>query len=230
MQNELVDAIRATGKPMAVLLFSGGPLAFEPIDEVAPTVLYCWYLGQETGNAVADVLFGEVDPSGRLPVSIPRHVGQIPVYYNHAPSARRQDYIFEEESGPLYPFGFGLGYTTFRVGAVQLDRESIGVGDSVGVSVSVTNTGSRPGTAVVQLYIRQDNTIPTRPVKELRDFVRVPLAPGETAVARLRLTPEKLGHSLADGTFVVQPGVFRVMVGTSSRDSDLQSGTLEVSR
>jgi beta-glucosidase len=230
MQNELVDAIRATGKPMVVLLFSGGPLAFGPIDEVAPTVLYCWYLGQETGNAVADVLFGEVDPSGRLPVSIPRDVGQIPVYYNHAPSARRQDYIFEQESGPLYPFGFGLGYTTFRVGEVRLDRESIGVADSVGVSVSVTNTGSRPGTAVVQLYIRQDNTIPTRPVKELRDFVRVPLTPGETAMARLRLTPEKLGHYLADGTFVVQPGVFRVMVGTSSRDSDLQSGTLEVLR
>jgi beta-glucosidase len=228
MQNDLVDAIRATGKPMVVLLFSGSPLAFEHVDEVAPVILYGWYLGQETGNAVADVLFGEVDPSGRLPVSIPRSVGQIPVYYNHAPSARRQDYIFEEESGPLYPFGFGLGYTTFRVGDVRLERESIAVGDSVEVSAPVTNTGARTGTVVVQLYIRQDNTIPTRPVKELRDFARVNLEPGETALARFRLTPEKLGHYLADGTFVVQPGEFRVMVGTSSRDSDLQAVTLEV--
>jgi beta-glucosidase len=228
MQNELVDAVRATGKPLVVLLFSGGPLSFEHVDEVAPVILYCWYLGQETGHAVADILFGDIAPSGRLPVSIARGVGQIPVYYNHAPSARRQGYIFEDDSSPLYPFGHGLAYTTFRIGAPGLSRQSIATDDSVEVSVPVTNTGSRRGVAVVQLYIRQDNTIPTRPVKELRDFARVELAPGETATARLRLTPEKLGQYLADGSFVVQPGKFEVMVGASSRDADLVSTTLEV--
>lgn len=229
MQNELVDAVRETGKPMVVLLFSGGPLAFEHIDGVASSVLYCWYLGQETGNAVADVLFGDAGPSGRLPVSIPRSVGTLPVYYNHAPSARRQDYVLEDSSGPLYPFGYGLAYTTFRIDDIRLDRDTIAVGDSIEVTARVSNTGSRAGTAVVQLYIRQDNTIPTRPVKELKDFARVPLDPGETTTVTLHLTPDKLGQYQADGTFRVQPGEFRVMVGSSSRDQDLASVTLQVS-
>lgn len=227
MQNELVDAVRATGRPFVVLLFSGGPLTFTHIDSVAPAILYCWYLGQEAGHAVADVLFGDVAPSGRLPISIARSVGQLPVYYNHAPSARRQAYIFDESS-PLYAFGYGLGYTTFRLADVRLAANAITTRDSVAVSVDVTNAGARPGTAVVQLYIRQDNTIPTRPVKELKDFARVTLAPGETKAVRLLLTPEKLGHYLADGTFIVPPGTFRVMVGTSSRDADLATVELQV--
>ncbi|MFW5947426.1 MAG: glycoside hydrolase family 3 C-terminal domain-containing protein, partial [Gemmatimonadota bacterium] len=228
MQNELVDAVRETGKPMVVLLFSGGPLAFGHIDDVAPAILYGWYLGQETGGAVADVLFGDVEPSGRLPVSLPRSVGMLPVYYNHAPSARRQGYVFEEDSGPLYPFGHGLGYTTFEIGDVRLARDTIAVDDSVAVTARVTNTGRRTGTAVVQLYIRQDHTIPTRPVKELKDFARVPLGPGESATVTLHLTPEKLGQHLADGAFVVRPGEFRVMVGSSSRDEDLATVRLRV--
>lgn len=230
MQSELVHAVRETGKPMAVLLFSGGPLAFEAIDRAAPSIVYCWYLGQETGNAVAAVLFGDVEPSGRLPVSLPRSVGTLPVYYNHAPSARRQDYVFEEQSGPLYPFGHGLGYTTFEIGEIRLARDTIAVGDSVEVTARVENTGSRRGTAVVQLYIRQDNTIPTRPVKELKDFARVPLGPGEATMVTLHLTPQKLGHYRADGSFVVQPGEFRVMVGASSSDGELETVRLQVGR
>lgn len=229
MQDELVDAVRATGKPMVVLLFSGGPLSFAHVDSVAPAIVYCWFLGQETGNAVADVLFGDVNPSGRLPVSIPRSVGQIPVYYNHAPSARRQAYIFNEStSTPLYPFGFGLSYTTFQIANARLSSDVIGVDGSVEVLADVTNTGARAGAAVVQLYIRQDNTIPTRPVKELKDFARVSLAPGETRTVRMHLTPAKLGHYLTDGTFAVQPGLFRVMVGSSSRDADLTRLELRV--
>jgi beta-glucosidase len=212
---------------VVVLLFSGGPLSFEHIDRVSPAIVYCWYLGQETGHALADVLFGDVTPSGRLPVSIARNVGQIPVYYNHAPSARRQGYIFEDSS-PLYPFGYGLSYTTFSIGEPRLARSSIAVGDSVDVTVDVRNTGARAGTAVVQLYIRQDNTIPTRPVKELKDFARIALAPGEARTVRLRLTPAKLGQYLADGRFVVQPGTFRVMVGSSSRRVDLAFAALDV--
>ena len=126
------------------------------------------------------------------------------------------------------PFGHGLGYTTFEVGDVRLSRDAIVVGDSVEVTARVENTGSRRGTAVVQLYIRQDNTIPTRPVKELKDFARVPLEPGEAATVTMHLTPEKLGHYRTDGSFVVQAGEFRVMVGRSSRDEDLETATLRV--
>ncbi len=227
MQNELVDAIRATGQPTVVLLFSGGPLSFAHVDRTMPVIAYCWYLGQETGHAVADVLFGDASPSGHLPVTIPRSTGQLPDYYNHKPSARRQGYIFDDSS-PLYPFGYGLSYTTFRIDNVRLERPSIGTGDTVRVFAEITNTGRRPGAEVVQLYLRQDFTIPTRPVKELKDFARVALEPGETKTVELILTPAKLGHFDGTGRFVVEPGLFTIMVGTSSRDADLTAVTLRV--
>ena len=227
LQNDLADSVMATGKPVIVLLFSGGPLSFAHLDRVAPAILYCWYLGQETGHAVADVLFGDVSPGGRLPVTIPRSTGQLPAYYNHAPSARRQAYILEDSS-PLYPFGYGLSYTTFRIDSVRLERAVIAATDSVRVLANVTNTGRRPGDAVVQLYIRQDATIPTRPVKELKDFARVALAPGETRTVELLLTPAKLGHHDVRGRFAVDPGSFAVLVGSSSRDEDLAPVRLDV--
>lgn len=227
MQNELVDAIRRTGKPVVVLLMSGGPLSFAHLDRTVPAIAYCWYLGQETGHAVADVLFGDVNPSGRLPVTIPRSTGQLPDYYNHMPSARRQDYVFDESS-PLYPFGYGLSYTTFRIDNVRLERSSIAATDSIRVFADVTNTGQRRGDEVVQLYIRQDFTIPTRPVKELRDFRRVSLEPGQIRTVEMILTPAKLGHYDSEGRFVVDSGPFKVMVGSSSRDQDLTTVPLEV--
>jgi beta-glucosidase len=210
-----------------VLLFSGSPLSFEHIDRTVPAIAYCWYLGQEAGNAVADVLLGEVNPSGRLPVTIPRSTGQLPVFYNYLPSARRQPYIYEN-SMPLYPFGYGLSYTTFRISNVRLERSTIAPTDSVKVFADVTNAGTRAGTQVVQLYIRQDFTTPTRPVKELRDFTRVALAPGETRTVELKLTPARLGHYNGEGRFVVEPGPFKVMVGSSSRTQDLTTVNLEV--
>jgi len=227
MQNELVDAVIETGKPVAVLLFSGSPLSFVHIDRTVPAVAYCWYLGQEAGNAVADVLLGDVNPSGRLPVTIPRSTGQLPVYYNHKPSARRQPYIYEDSS-PLYPFGYGLSYTTFSIENARLEHSSIATTDSVRVFADVTNTGQRAGAQVVQLYIRQDFTIPTRAVKELKDFVRVSLVPGETQTVEMLLTPSKLGHYGSEGRFVLDPGTFKVMVGSSSRDEDLATVQLEV--
>ena len=226
-QNELVDSIRATGKPFVVLLFSGGPLSFVHVNDTAPALLYCWYLGQETGHAVADVLFGDVDPSGRLPITVPRATGQLPDYYDHKPSARRQDYVFDN-STPLYPFGYGLSYTTFRIDRVRLERTTMARTDSVRVFADVTNTGSRPGVEVVQLYIRQDYTIPTRPIKELKVFRRVLLAPGQTKTVELTLTPARLGHVGGDMRFVVEPGTYRVMVGSSSRDQDLATIPLAV--
>ena len=227
MQNELAEAIRATGKPVVVMLFSGGPLTFARIDAAMPTILYCWYLGQETGHAVSDVLFGDVNPSGRLPLSIPRSVGQLPVYYNHMPSARRSNYLFDDSS-PLYAFGQGLSYTSFRMDSLRVLRDTIGRKDSVRVQLRVTNTGARAGNAVVQLYIRQDYTLPTRPVKELEDFQRVPLAPGESRQIELLLTPAKLGHVGIDKHFVVDPGTIKVMVGSSSRDQDLATTSFVV--
>jgi beta-glucosidase len=227
MQNQLVDAVRESGKPVVVLLFSGGPLSFAHIDRTMPVVAYCWYLGQETGHAVVDVLFGDVSPGGHLPVTIPRSTGQLPDYYNHKPSARRQGYIFDDSS-PLYPFGYGLSYTTFRIDGARLESASIARTDSVRVFADVTNTGARRGDEVVQLYIRQDFTIPTRPVKELKDFARVSLEPGETRTIEMILTPAKLGHYDGAGRFVVDPGPFTVMVGSSSRDEDLSSVQLEV--
>jgi len=220
MQNELAEAIKATAKPVVVMLFSGGPLTFARLDHAMPAILYCWYLGQETGHAVADVLFGDVDPSGHLPLSIPRNVGQLPVYYNHMPSARRSNYLFDDSS-PLYSFGYGLSYTTFRMDSVRVSRDTIARTDSVRVRVRVTNTGTRAGDAVVQLYIRQDYTLPTRPVKELKDFRRVALAAGESKVVEMLLTPAKLGHVGMNKRFVVDPGTIKVMVGSSSRDRDL---------
>lgn len=176
---------------------------------------------------MVDVLFGDVSPGGHLPVTIPRSTGQLPDYYNHKPSARRQGYIFDDSS-PLYPFGYGLSYTTFRIDGVRLESASIARTDSVRVFANVTNTGARRGDEVVQLYIRQDFTIPTRPVKELKDFARVSLEPGETRTIELILTPAKLGHYDGVGRFVVDPGPFTVMVGSSSRDEDLSSVQLEV--
>lgn len=227
MQNELADAIRATGKPVVVMLFSGGPLSFSHIDRTTPAILYCWYLGQETGHAVADVLFGDVNPSGRLPLSIARSVGQIPVYYNHKPSARRSNYLFDDSS-PLYEFGYGLSYTTFRMDSVKLSKNVIGRTDSVVVSTRVTNTGARTGDAVVQLYVRQDHTLPTRAVKELKAFERVSLRAGESTIVRMTLTPAKLAHVGIDNRWKVDPGIINVMVGSSSRDADLRVVQLTV--
>jgi beta-glucosidase len=227
MQNELADAIKATGKPTVVLMFSGGPLSFAHIDGTMPAILYCWYLGEETGHAVADVLFGDVNPGGHLPVTMPRSASQLPDYYNYAPSARRSNYLFDDSS-PLYPFGYGLSYTTFRIDGVRLERDSIASTDSVHVFANVTNTGKRRGDQVVQLYIRQNFTIPTRPVKELKDFVRVSLAPGETKMIRMVLTPAKLAHVGVDMKMRVDPGPFIVMVGSSSRDKDLITAPLIV--
>jgi beta-glucosidase len=181
-------------------------------------------LGQESGRAVADVLFGDVNPGGKLPITIPRSVGQVPVYYNYRPSARR-GYLFDEVS-PLYPFGFGLSYTTFKFGQPRLENETIGRDGSTRVLVDVTNTGTRAGDEVVQLYIRDLVSSITRPVKELKGFQRVTLEPGEGRTVALDITPDRLAFWNIDKQFVVEPGEFAIMVGPSS--VDLQSVTLAV--
>jgi len=191
-----------------------------------PAILECWYLGQETGHAVADVLFGDYSPGGKLPITIPRSAGHLPSFYNYKPSARR-GYLFDDVS-PLYAFGYGLSYTTFAIDNVRLERETISRDGSTRVLADVTNTGARPGTEVVQMYIRDRVSSVTRPVKELRGFKKVSLNPGEKVEVQLEIAPESLAFYDIDMRYVVEPGEFTIMVGTSSRDCDLRAMTLRV--
>jgi beta-glucosidase len=225
-QQELVDAVAATGTPVVVLLFSGRPASIRRVAGQAGAILELWYLGQETGTAVANVLFGDVTPGGKLPITIPRSAGHVPAYYNYKPSARR-GYLFDSVA-PLFPFGFGLSYTTFAFENVRLDRETISAGDTARLSVDVVNTGTRAGDEVVQLYIRDLVSSVTRPVKELKGFRRVTLAPGERRTVAFDVTPEHLACWDIDMAWRVEPGEFRLMVGSSSRDEDLQSVILNV--
>ena len=225
-QNELVAAMLATGKPVVALLFNGRPLSATFVSENVPAILECWYLGQETGRAVADVLFGDFNPGGKLPITVPRSAGHLPAFYNHKPSARR-GYLFDDVS-PLYAFGFGLSYTTFRLTDVRLERPVIGRSESTRVTATVTNTGQRAGTEVVQMYIRDRVSSVTRPVRELKGFVKVWLDAGATNTVSLDITPESLAFYDIDMNNVVEPGEFEIMVGTSSRREDVQTVILEV--
>jgi beta-glucosidase len=175
---------------------------------------------------VADVLFGDFNPGGKLPITIPRSAGHLPVFYNYKPSARR-GYLFDDVS-PLYPFGFGLGYTTFAFKKVRLARKKIRGDESTRVLVEVTNTGKRAGTEVVQMYIRDCISSVTRPVKELKGFQKVSLRPGESRTVALDITPESLAFYDIKMKFAVEPGDFEIMVGDSSRDTDLQTVILTV--
>jgi beta-glucosidase len=215
-QNELIDALAATAKPIVALLFNGRPLAIRNLVEKVPTIFECWYLGQETGRAVAEVLFGDINPGGKLPITIPRSVGHVPAFYNYKPSARR-GYLFDDVS-PLFPFGVGLSYTTFEIGEPRLDRSIIAASESTTVRVDVTNTGDRAGDEVVQLYIRDAVSSVTRPVKELKGFQRITLEPGETRTVGLEITPNRLAFWNIEMQYVVEPGEFIIMVGPNSRD------------
>ncbi len=226
LQDELVDAMVATGKPVIAFLFNGRPLAVRNLAAKVPTIFECWYLGQETGRAVAEVLLGDVNPGGRLPITVPRSVGHIPAYYNYKPSARR-GYLFDEVS-PLYAFGFGLSYTQFTFGPPRLVKEVIGPDESTQVQVDVTNTGRVTGDEVVQMYIRDCVSSVTRPVKEFKGFQRITLKPGETQTVCLDITPEHLAFYNIDMDYVVEPGEFKIMIGNSSRDEDLQHVILTV--
>jgi beta-glucosidase len=213
-QEDLARAIFALGKPTVVILLNGRPLSVNYLAANAPALVEGWYLGQETGNGVADVLFGRVNPGGRLPVSIARHVGQLPIYYNHKPTSRR-GYLFES-TRPLYPFGYGLSYTTFDIAAPRLVRASIGRDETAEVEVDVVNTGRVAGDEVVQLYLRDDEASVTRPVLELKRFQRVALQPGERRTLRFQLTPQDLSMWDINMRRVVEPGTFTVSAGPNS--------------
>jgi beta-glucosidase len=213
-QNDLAKAIFALSKPTVVFLLNGRPLSVNLLAEKADALVEGWYMGQETGYAVADLLFGRANPGGKLPVSIARSVGQLPVFYNHKPSARR-GYI-DGSTKPLYPFGFGLSYTTFAISEPRLAKASIAVGESTRVEVDVTNTGKVAGDEVVQIYIRDDVSSVTRPVLELKAFKRVTLKPGEKRTLSFDIKPSDLWFYNTEMVRVVEPGSFTIHAGPDS--------------
>jgi beta-glucosidase len=224
-QDDLLKALLETGKPLTVLLINGRTLSFNYIAEKAPAIIEGWYLGQEQGTAVANVLFGKVNPSGKLTVTIPKSVGQLPVYYNQKPNMHEIGYI-SGKFAPLYPFGFGLSYTNYKYDSLKIENEKVIVGQVVNVSIRVTNMGDRDGDEIVQLYLRDEYSTVTRPVKELKDFQRVSLKKGESKIVRFAIPAEKLQFYNLQMKRVVEPGRFEVMIGGSS--TDYLSGFFEV--
>lgn len=223
-QNELFQALKATGKPVVVLALNGRPPSWPTVVQGANALLECWYVGQEGGTAMAEAVFGDINPGAKLPVSVARHVGQLPVFYNTKPTARR-GYLFDTTE-PLFPFGYGLSYTTFQLGAPRLSALRIGVAGSVTVEVDVRNTGARAGDEVVQLYVRDQVASVARPVKQLKGFERVTLAPGESRTVRFTLGPDAFSLWNLDMDEVVEPGRFDIMTGPNS--VDLQITVLEI--
>jgi beta-glucosidase len=232
-QLDLVKAVQATGKPTIVVLMNGRPLTINWLAGNTSAILETWFAGTQAGNAIADVLFGDVNPGGKLPATFPRSVGQIPLYYNHKDTGRPPDAknkytskYLDVDWRPLFPFGYGLSYTQFKITNLQLSAQRIPYTGQLKVSVDLENTGKRAGDEVVQLYIRDTAASVTRPVKELKGFQRITLRPGEKKQVEFVLTGQQLGFWNRQMRFTVEPGEFKVMVGPNSED--LLEGTFEV--
>jgi beta-glucosidase len=234
-EQKLIDAVKATGKPFVVVLFNGRPLTLGDAIPASPAILEAWFGGVEAGNAVADTVFGANNPGGKLPVSFPRTVGQVPIYYNHLPTGRPcavdQKYVSRyrdlQSCDPQYPFGYGLSYTTFDVSNLTLDRSRVSKNGTVTVTVDVKNTGSAKGSDVVQLYIHDPVASISQPVRRLRGFQRVTLAPGETQKnVTFHLNKSDFGFYDNDGKFIVEPGEIDVYAGDSSTASMTKSFTV----
>jgi len=223
-QQELLNELYQTGKPLIVVLMNGRPLTISWIAEKVPAILETWFLGIEAGNAIADVLFGDLNPSGKLPITFPRNVGQVPIYYNHKNTGRPMSddmytskYI-DSPHTPLYPFGFGLSYSSFTYENINLNPKQISRSGNLIVSVDVTNTGKVAGEETVQLYIQDKVASVTRPVKQLKDFKKINLQPGEKTTVQFTLRPEQLAFYNLDMKWTIEPGMFNVFVGGNSQD------------
>lgn len=227
LQQELIERVAASGKPTLLILINGRPLGVEWAAEHLPAIVEAWEPGMTGGTAIAEILYGRVNPSAKLAMTVPRHAGQIQTYYNHKPSHYFHPAVCSDPE-PLYPFGYGLSYTTYAYSGLTLSAREIAPDGSLTAEVTVTNTGSREGVEIVQLYIRDSYSSVTRPVKELRDFARVALKPGQSQRVRFTITPAML--TMLDKRLqpVVEPGEFRVMAGPSSRDADLLTETFNV--
>ncbi len=227
LQNELIRKVAASGKPTILVLISGRPLGTEWAAENLPALVNAWEPGMYGGQAIAEILYGKVNPSAKLAVTIPRSVGQTQMIYNHKPSQYFHPYAVTP-STPLYPFGYGLSYTTYKYSDLRTDRTEIPADGAVKVSVDVTNTGKVAGEEIVQLYIRDRFSQVTRPVKELKDFARVSLEPGQTRTVEFTVTPDKLMFLDKNLEPIVEPGEFILMVGSSSDDKDLLKTSINV--
>jgi beta-glucosidase len=233
-QQQLIDRIKATGKPFTVVLFNGRPLTLQNVAASSPAILEAWFPGVQAGNAVADVLFGKVNPGGKLPVSFPVNIGQVPIYYNHEPTGRPCDATSKYNSryrdlntcDPLYSFGYGLSYTTFNISNLQLSSATMSPSGSIKATVDVKNTGTRAGDEVVQLYIHDPVASISQPVRRLQGFDRVTLAPNETKTVSFTLDRNDVGFYDNSGRFVVEPGQIDVYVGDSSKATLTKSFTV----
>lgn len=230
VQNELVEAIHKTGKPVIVVLINSRPLTINYIAENIPSVLETWYLGMRSGDAIADAIFGDTNPGGKLTVSFPRDVGQIPVTYLERPDfiGSGKGLYRDKDKSPLYPFGYGLSYTTFKYSATKLEHATIKTDGTTTISVDVTNTGQREGDEVIQMYVRDDYATVGRYLKLLKGFERVNLKPGETKTVSFNLGFDELNILNQDMKKVVEPGTFTISVGSSSAEKDLQKVILNV--
>lgn len=224
-QQKLLAALKATGKPLVIVLMNGRPLTLVDEDRMADAMLETWFSGTEGGNAIADVLFGDYNPSGKLPMSFPRSVGQIPIYYNHLPTGRPYNFAkpnkytshyYDAENGPLYPFGYGLSYTTFTVSPVTLSSETMAHNGSIEANVTVTNSGKVDGATVVQLYLNDPVASISRPVKELHGFKRIMLKAGESQQVTFKIDVDALKFWNQQMKHVAEPGKFNVMIGLDS--------------
>lgn len=227
LQQELLEEVSASGKPTVLVMLNGRPLSVVWANEHVPAILEAWEPGMMGGQAIAEVLFGEVNPCGKLPVTIPYNVGQVQTIYNHKASQYSRQFALTH-TGFLFPFGYGLSYTSYQYGKPSLSKNVIKKNESVRVSFDVTNTGKRDGTEIVQLYIRDEYGSVTRPVKELKGFQRIPLKAGETKRVEFVITPDDLKFYTARRVWEVESGDFTIMVGSSSADSDLQQLALKV--
>jgi beta-glucosidase len=232
IQEELVKAIQATGKPVVVLINAGRPLVFNWTADNVPAILYTWWLGSEAGNAIADVLFGDYNPSGKLPMSFPRDEGQIPIYYNHFNTGRPAkdessfNYVSaytDLKNSPKFPFGFGLSYTTFEYSDLKLSTQKMTNNGNIEVNLNISNTGKVAGEELVQLYLRDMVGSVVRPIIELKDFQKIKLNSGETKTIKFFINKEKLSFYNNELDWVAEPGDFEVMIGSSSADIRLKS-------
>jgi beta-glucosidase len=221
VQSELAQAILAVGKPVALVLLNGRPLAIPELADKASAILEAWLPGEEGAGAVADVLFGEANPGGKLPISFPRHVGQVPVFYNQKPSGGKSNWhlnYVSVQAGPLYPFGHGLSYTSFEYYDFSIASSQAAAGAAVDVGVAIRNSGKLAGDEVVQLYVCDEYGCVPRPVRELKGFTRLTLQPGETRRVTFHLPVNQLAFYDEDMNLVVEPGTIKIMVGASSQD------------
>jgi beta-glucosidase len=231
VQEDLLKELLTTGKPVVVLINAGRPLVFNYTADNAPAILYTWWLGSEAGNAIADVLFGDYNPSGKLTITFPLSVGQIPIYYSHfntgRPAISDTNRIYNSSYAdisiyPKFEFGYGLSYTTFQYNNLQLSKKKMNYNEQIEVSVTITNIGKYDGEEIVQTYMRDIVGSIARPVKELKDFKKLKLKAGESRTIKFIIDKEKLSFYNQRLEWVAEPGEFDIMIGSSSKDIRLK--------